>query len=273
VTNTEFTWVQKLIASVALVLLTATPVLAQPAEDKEALAKQSQNPIADLISLPLQNNTFFGVGPNNATTNDFNIQPVYPIPWRKLNIINRFVLPVRYQGELVPGAGSKSGLGDLSYTAYFSPVGSGKVTWGVGPSFIFPTATDDQLGAGKWTAGLGAVVAGTTGKWVIGALAQNTWSFAGDEDRADINAFLTQYFINYNIQDGWYLTTSPILTANWEAASGEQWTIPFGGGFGKVIHIGKMPTDIQVQAFTNVEKPEGGADWSFRLKFKMLFPK
>jgi hypothetical protein len=90
---------------------------------------------------------------------------------------------------------------------------------------------------------------------------------------SSIHLFYSQYFINYNLEEGWYLTTSPIITANWEAASGEQWTIPFGGGLGRVIHLGKMPADCQVQAFYNVEKPESGADWSFRLKFKMLFPK
>ena len=244
-------------------------------EDAEAaaLAKKSQNPIANIISLPLQNNTSFDNGPEGATVNIFNIQPVYPISTSKFNIINRFILPVIYRGELVEGAGTASGLGDLSYSAFFSPAKEGNVTWGVGPSFLIPTATDDLLGSGKWSAGFGAVILAMPGKWVIGVLAQNVWSFAGDKDRADVKSLLAQYFINYNIKNGWYLSTAPVITANWEADSDNRWTIPFGGGFGKLVKFGKLPVDMQTQVFYNVEKPAGVGDWVWRLQFKMLFPK
>lgn len=253
--------------------LVASPVFAQSAQDNEALAKQSQNPIANLISLPFQNNTNFGIGPENAVNNTLNIQPVYPFTIGGVNVINRFILPVVYEGEPVTGVGSVFGLGDLSYTAFFSPAKASKVTWGVGPSFLFPTATDDRLGSGKWSAGVGVVVLTIAGKWVIGALAQNVWSFAGDDQRSDVNFFFSQYFINYNIKNGWYLSSAPIITANWEAESGNQWTVPVGGGVGKLLSMGKTPVDAQVQAFYNVEKPQGGPDWSLRLQFKLLFPK
>jgi hypothetical protein len=253
--------------------LVATPVFAQSTQETEALAKQSQNPIANLISLPLQNNTSFGIGPENAVNNTLNIQPVYPFTVGGVNVINRFILPVVYEGEPVAGVGSVFGLGDLSYTAFLSPAKAGAVTWGIGPSFLFPTGTDDRLGSGKWSAGVGAVVLTIAGKWVIGALAQNVWSFAGDDQRSDVNFFLSQYFINYNIENGWYLSSAPIITANWEADSGEQWTVPVGGGAGKIFRMGKTPVDAQIQAFYNVKKPQGGPDWSLRLQFKLLFPK
>lgn len=264
----------RLALGVAAVLLTARPALAQ--DDAQAhmdLAKTSQNPIANIYSLPLQNNTDFNVGPAEATNNTLNIQPIVPVTVGKVSIINRFILPVRWQGALVEGIGSVSGLGDLSYTPYFSPAAAGKLIWGLGPAFSFPTATDDRLGSGKWAAGPGVVLLTAPGNWVIGALAQNTWSFAGDEDRSDVNFFFSQYFVTYNLQEGWYLTSGPIITANWEADSGDQWTVPFGGGAGKLHRFGKLPIDFQVQVFYNVVKPEFGADWSLRVQAKALFPK
>jgi hypothetical protein len=103
-------------------------------------------------------------------------------------------------------------------------------------------------------------------------LFSNVWSFAGSGDQ-DINLFTWQYFINYNLPKGWYLSSAPIITANWEAESGDQWTVPFGGGFGKIFRIGKQPMNAQIQAFYNVEKPTHGADWTLRIQLQFLFPK
>ncbi len=261
-------------------LALGVPAAAQDVRDEqaaisedEALAKQSQNPVANLISLPFQNNTTFGVGPAEAVTNTFNIQPIYPIGNDKFTIINRFIMPVKYQGEVVAGVGSEFGLGDLSYTAFVSPAKADKITWGIGPSFVIPTATADRLGSGKWSAGIGIVALMMPGRWVVGALAQNTWSFAGDDNRADVNFFFSQYFVTYVLPSKLYFTSGPIITANWEAESGQQWTVPFGGGVGKLVRIGKTPVDLQVQAFYNVIKPDFAGDWNTRLQFKLLFPK
>ena len=109
--------------------------------------------------------------------------------------------------------------------------------------------------------------------WVIGGLVNNLWSFSGDSDREDVNQFLFQYFINYNMAEGWYLTSSPAITANWEAESDNQWTVPFGGGLGKIFRIGKQPMNAQLQAFYNVEVPEEGPDWTLRFQLQFLFPK
>jgi hypothetical protein len=266
--------------------LAGSAALAQESDDD--LAKKSQNPIANMISLPLQNNTNFGAGPVGETTsNDFNVQPVYPLGLGKMTLINRFILPISYQGEFVPDRpvnpppgivppdqlGTKSGLGDTSYTAFFAPAGAGPVTWGAGPALGIPTATEDRLGSGKWSIGPSAVIFAVVGKWTLGGLAQNTWSFAGDEDRSDVNFFFSQYFVNYNLGEGWYLSSAPIITASWEAESDERWTVPFGGGVGRLIRLGKMPVDLQAQVFYYAVKPENGPDWGFRLQFKMLFPK
>jgi hypothetical protein len=263
------------MAVVATCLFGASPLVAQEEGGQSAsdLAKVSQNPVGNIYNFPFQNNTNFKVGPNEATNNTLNIQPVIPVTIGKVNWINRGIIPVQWQGETVEGIGSESGLGDITYEGLFSPAAPGKVIVGLGLALIFPTATDDRLGAGKWQAGPAAVVLTMTGPWVLGALAQNTWSFAGDDDRADVNFMFSQVFINYNIKNGWYLTTSPIITANWEAESGEQWTVPLGGGFGKVHHIGKIPTDFQIQAFYNAVTPEFGADWQLRIQVKPMFPK
>jgi hypothetical protein len=264
------------VMATTLALIAAGPALAQETDqedDVRDLAKKSQNPIANIISLPIQNNTSFGVGPNEATNNTLNIQPVLPVTIGGLNLINRFILPVQWQGEVVDGIGSQSGLGDLTYEGFFSPAKASKVTWGLGPALIIPTATDDRLGSGKWSAGPAFVVLTSPGSWVIGGIIQNTWSFAGDDDRSDVNFFFSQVFVNYNLNKGWYLSSAPIITANWEAESGDQWTVPLGGGAGKLHHIGKLPVDFQVQAFYNVVKPEFGADWSLRVQAKALFLK
>jgi hypothetical protein len=244
------------------------------AQDQTDLARAAQNPVADMISLPLQNNINYGVGPGDDIQNVLNIQPVVPINFSaNWNVITRIIAPVIYQPELAPGTGSEFGLGDINATLFLSPAKPGALIWGLGPVLSFPTATDEVLGTEKWSAGPSAVALTMNGPWVFGALANNLWSFAGEDDRRSVNQFLFQYFINYNLPQGWYLASGPIITADWEADSGNRWTIPFGGGVGKIFRIGKMPLNAQVQAFYNVEKPDNGPDWSLRLQLQFLFPK
>jgi hypothetical protein len=240
----------------------------------EELAKETQNPIANLISVPFQNNFNFGIGPNNATQWILNVQPVIPITLNKdWNLITRTIMPIINQPSPAPGIGSAFGLGDINPTVFLSPSNSGKLLWGVGPTMTFATETDSLLGNGKWSAGPSFVVLTTPGHWVIGALANNQWSFAGWGKRS-VDALLVQPFINYNFSHGWYVVSAPIITANWEAASDERWTLPIGGGVGKIIKIDKLPINIQLQAFDNVVTPKrSGADWQFRFQVQFLFPK
>jgi hypothetical protein len=262
-----------LLAALTLISLAAFPHVVWAADQAE-LAKAAQNPIANMISLPLQNNTNFGVGPGDDVQNILNIQPVVPFNLSaNWNLITRTIAPVIYQPELVPGTDSEFGLGDINTTLFFSPAKPSKLIWGLGPVLSFPTATDKVLGTDKWSAGPSAVALTIQGPWVVGALANNIWSYAGDDDRKDVNQFLFQYFINYNLADGWYLSSAPIITANWKADSDDQWTVPFGGGLGKIFRIGKQPVNAQVQAFYNAVKPDNGADWTLRLQLQFLFPK
>ena len=256
-----------------LLWLFVCPGAAWGQASKEELAKATQNPVADLISIPFQNNTNFDYGPDDKTQNTLNIQPVIPLNLNEdWNVITRTILPVVSNPSLVPGGDRETGLGDTTFTAFLSPAAPGDWIWGVGPVLLLPTSTDDQLGADEWGAGASVVVLTMPGPWVIGSLVSNVWGINEDAGN-DVNLFTWQYFINYNFQAGWYLTSAPIMTANWEAPSGQKWTIPVGGGAGKIIKLGKLPVNVQAQGFYNVEAPDPVGDWSLRLQLQLMFPK
>lgn len=261
------------VLSLTILIFTTCITYGQDASNSD-LAKQAQNPVANLISLPLQNNTNFSIGPDDETQNILNIQPVWPVSINdNWNLITRTILPVVSQPNILTGGEDRiNGLGDTTFTGFFSPKDSGKLIWGAGPVFLIPTATDDALGSDKWGAGASVVLLTMPGKWVVGSLFSNVWSFAGSGDQ-DVNLFTWQYFINYNLPNKWYLTSAPIITANWEADSDNTWTVPFGGGIGKIFNIGKQPMNGQISAYYNVEKPEFGPDWQLRVQLQFLFPK
>ena len=151
-----------------------------------------------------------------------------------------------------------------------------KVIWGVGPSLVFPTATNTTyLGQGKFSMGPSVVVLVQPKPWTIGFLANNLWSVAGhsDIDKPPVNQFLLQWFVNYNMKKGWYLTTSPIITANWRAPSGDVWTVPWGGGVGRIMKLGFQPVNITAQFYANPTRPQNTSPWGMRLQFVLLFPK
>lgn len=165
------------------------------------------------------------------------------------NVITRTIIPVIYLPSLtdslpdLPSAhtsGDNFGLGDLNFSAYFSPASKGSFTWGIGPSLTLRTATSGRLGTEKWSAGPAAVALLTAPPWVAGALVRQLWSFAGNDDRDDVNQTLFQPFVNYNMADGWYLVTSPIITVNWEADRDNATVLPVGGGIGRVFTIGSQ---------------------------------
>ena len=255
-----------------------------PAPEKtSALAAAAQNPVADMISVPFQNNSYFGIGPNRQTANVLNIQPVIPFTVGRWNIITRTILPIVYLPAPIesgiPGipqnlpSGATNGFGDMNFTAFLSPKNPGKIIWGIGPSLGLNTSTSDFIGTGKWTAGPSLVLLAQPKPWTAGLLVRNLWSFAGNAGREPVNSFMFQYFLNYNLPGGWYLTSSPVITANWNAPSDERWTVPLGGGIGKILRVGRMPVNLQVQGFGNVVAPEDAPAWSLRFQVQLLFPK
>jgi len=243
------------------------------ADETPELAKQAQNPVAHLISVPFQNNFNFGVGPDKDLQYVLNVQPVVPFKLTsEWNLVTRTIVPIVHQPELAPGVGRKTGLGDIQATFFLSPAKPGAVIWGVGPVVLMPTATDDIFGTGKLSLGLSAVGLTMQGPWVAGVLLSDLASVAGDSDRKDVHQMVIQPFVNYNLPKGWYLTTSPLATANWKASSGQKWTVPLGGGFGRVFHVGHQAMNAQLQAFGNAAHPDGAADWSLRFQLQLLFP-
>ena len=248
-----------------------SPALAQETPE---LAKQAQNPIASLISVPFQNNFNFNAGMKDDLQNVLNLQPV--IPFRvsnRWNVITRTIVPMIHQPELAPGIGNVSGLGDVQFSMFLSPGKASRIIWGAGSILSIPTATDDLLGAKKLGLGPTAVALTIRGPWLVGALVNNVFSVAGSSDRRDLNQMLVQPFINYNMAGGGYFVSSPVITADWKADNDQRWSVPLGGGLGRTFRAGRQPLNTYLQAFRHVEHPTGAAGWSLRLQTQLLFPK
>ncbi len=267
----------------AIIALLAASPLCVSAEESKAdggdLRAAVQNPISSLVSLPFK--FTFDYGATNGDGTILNIQPVYPVTKGNWNYVSRLILPVASVDGAIStpdnpnprGKESASGLGDTNYSLYLSPVKYGKVIWGVGPSIMMPTASDDQLGSGKWSAGITGVALTQPGWGTMGILGRHLWSFAGDDNRSDVNQSLVEPFANYNLDKGWFLITDIIITANWEAPSNQTWTVPLGGGAGRIYKIGNQAVNNRIEFYYNVEKPDSAPDWTWAFTFQFLFPK
>ena len=241
----------------------------------EELAKLAQNPIANLISVPFQNNTNFNVGPRNGTQNVLNIQPVIPLSLSpEWNLITRTILPILTQPGFLPGQSSTTGRGDLQFSAFLSPSNAAGLIWGAGPIVQAPTNTSERLGNDRWGLGPTAVALHLEkgSPWVYGALVNNVWSVGSGGDPS-YNNFLLQPFINYNLPGGTYINSAPIITANWKAESGQKWIVPLGLGMGHIFHLGRLPLNAQIGGYYNIVRPDDGPDWQLRLQAQFMFPK
>ena len=247
------------------------------AANTDSLQKATQNPVSSLISVPIQNNSNFGINPGDRTQDVLNIQPVVPLSISKdWNLVIRWITPIVYQplpSESTNTGTGVYGFGDMQPTFFFVPKKATKWIWGAGPILQLPTATSDYLGQGKLGLGPSVVLLTQPGHWTIGALANNVWSIAGSGGRPAVNQFLVQYFINYNLKKGWYVSIAPILTANWEASNGNRWTVPFGGGVGRIMKLGFQPVNLSASFYGNAVYPDGTSSWNMRLQIALLFPK
>jgi hypothetical protein len=246
------------------------------ADDKAAqeaeLAKKLQNPVAALISVPIQNNWDFGIGPANAMKYTANIQPVVPISISEdWNLIVRTILPVIYAESPVKGGANHAGLGDTTQSFFFSPKNPvGGWILGAGPVGYYPTATESELGGGKWGAGPTIVALQQQHGFTYGILANQIWSFAGQQDRQNINSTFIQPFVSYTTKTYTTFSINTESTYNWQA---NQATVPMNFAVQQLIKIGKQPIAFQFGYRYYVNKPDGGPDWGLRFAITFLFPK
>ena len=242
---------------------------------QEELAKLSQNPIANLISVPFQYNANLNYGPQKGTQSILNIQPVIPFELNKdWNLITRTIIPVIWQPALTPDESSTSGIGATQFSAFFSPAKAEGVIWGAGPIAQLPTTSDSALGSYRWGLGPTFVILKLEkgSPWVYGFLVNNVWS-VGTGAGGSYNNFLLQAFVNYNFEGGTYLSSSPIITANWKADSSDQWTVPLGISIGHIYHLGRLPVNAQIGGYYNVIRPDSGPNWQIRAQVQFMFPK
>jgi len=255
-------------------------VPAADTDDEGELAKTIQNPLANLVSLPLQFNFNGGVDtgpiagvdlPGGRRFFNLNVQPVIPFPGEKWNVITRTIIPI----NSVPIDENESvfGLGDVNLSLFWSPAKASKLVWGVGPAIVLPTASNPEvLGSEKWSIGPTGVIFYGIGEWTLGVVASNVWSVAGNSDRQDVNFFFAQWFVNYNFGKGLALGTAPIITCNWEIDRGDQCTIPLGLQVSKVTHFGAQPVNLLLGYYENVQHPDGGAESQVRFQVNFMFP-
>jgi hypothetical protein len=251
-----------------LILLSAS--LSLPAQDTE-LAKKLANPVADLISVPVQSNYDFGIGPGDGSRWTTNIQPVIPFALDEhWNLISRTIIPIVHQEGVLPaGAADADGLGDILQSLFFSPRSSDPI-WGVGPAMLLPTASDDLLGTGRWCLGPTAVVLKQDGRWTYGALANHLWDIAGDGDRASVNATFIQPFLSHTLPSATTFTLNLESTYDWQH---DQWTVPVNAIISQLLRIGDQPLQLSAGIRYYAESPAGGPEWGLRLALTFLFPK
>jgi hypothetical protein len=254
-------------------LICGAPLLAraQTAPDAPAAIDPhaAQNPIANVVSIPFQDNTSYDVGPLKRTENVLIVQPVVPFSlggdW---SVVSRWVTPIISAPRVSSAADPRSGLGNLEPQFYFTPTHPGSIIWGIGPEVWMPTASDKTLGVNKWGGGVAAVVLTIQGPILAGVLVNNVW--AGSKAPEKVNELTLNPFVFYNFPKGWYVVSAPIMTANWVATGKDQWTVPVGGGFGRVFKVGNRTLNARVQLFDNVQRPSGGGTWASQFQIQFL---
>jgi hypothetical protein len=252
----------------AIVVLGAARAAAQ---DPTELAKATQNPVGDVVSVPLQFNFNGGGGLGDQTHFNLNFQPVVPIKLTpRVSLILRTIVPFH---SFPGGSGEQNGgFGDIQEQLFFTPAKPGKIIWGVGPMFSLPTATARPAQTGTWAGGVSAVVLTMHGPWVAGALVTTLSPMSDVNGSPETDVFSLQYFINYNVGHGWAISSAPTIVANWDAAEGEQWTVPVGAGITRTLVFKAQPMSLGFQYYKNVKRPDNAGGTLARFTVSFIFP-
>lgn len=245
---------------------------APAATEAQELAKKLSNPVASLISFPMQSNFDFGMGTGSGWRYTLNVQPVIPIKLsQKWNLISRTIIPIIHQGNVTGPNTSESGLGDTVQSLFFSPNKSEPFIWAVGPVVLIPTATNAKLGAQKWGLGPTALVLKQKKGWTYGMLANHIWSVAGKSNRAEVNATFVQPFVSFTNKQAWTYSINTESTYDW---NGHSWSIPINPFISKLVRFGKQPVSFGGGLKCWVTTPTGGPEGcGLRVVVTALFPK
>lgn len=252
---------------------TGTSAQQESPEDAAALAKKLSNPVSSLISLPIQSNFDFGMGPNgDGFRQTLNVQPVIPITLNKdWNLISRTIVPIIGQSNVVADGSSQFGLGDITQAFFFSPNKTEPIIWAIGPQLMIPTATNQYLGSKKLSLGPTFLILKQQGPWSVGALTGHFWSVAGSDSRPSVNLTNFQPFVSYSTKSAWTFTVNAESTYDWH---GKQWNVPLHFGVAKLVRFGKQPVSIggTLRCWT-ASGPNGPEGCGFRFTVTPLFPR
>ncbi|CAA0121276.1 Uncharacterised protein [Halioglobus japonicus] len=262
-------------AAIAVLLTSTSLVCAQTktntSPSDQELAKLKQNPVSGLRQVGLDTTLSPDVPVTGGTEGAYSLQVVWPFKltenWR---VITYSIVPVLQLPE--EDGGYEVGLGNALFNFYVTASNpTGDFVWGVGPAVLLPTRNNSDLGSDRLGLGPSGVLYYAKEDWGAGLVLQNVWSGGGDS-RNEVNAFGAQYILNYNLPQGWYLYSNSTITADWTADSGDEWTVPVGGGFGKVFTVAGESLSASLQGIANVIRPDDSAKWAINFQFSILFP-
>ena len=235
--------------------------------NQATLVKQANAPISTILQVRFQDSwqpEFYNV---HGAGNAFTLALTMPLPkYRLLPLPQMSLLSIP---TVVTLPGEVTGFGDMRFLDIAVFHAGDSAIWGVGPTFIFPTASRPETGQGKWQVGPAAAVAFFPKQWLLGVLVQNPISFAGDHDRKDISVMIVQPFVSYQLGNGWFVRSQPQIIFNWK--SGKQ-LVPLDLGVGRVFKIGKQDVNCFIEPNWNISHDGPAPKYGITFGVSLLYP-
>lgn len=257
-----------IVGLIALLILSTSSIAQEATRSEGAVARQLQNPLANFNLLGLQTRSAQGFSIDRYRTSG----SLLPVQQMAPPAVNSSLGMISRAYPLKRGADGH-GLGGISVSALVAPANVPTIAWGLGPALSHPSA-NNPAGSNKWGTGASGAVVYSVKAWVGGVFISNMWSFEGDTDRDHPkNQMIVQPFLNYNLSKGWYLTSAPAISVNWHANSNNAFTVPVGGGVGKVVSVYGQMLNIAAQGYVYPVHPTSGTGWAVQTTLQWLFPK